>query len=561
MKLFKTIETTFDNFDTNVRSYVIKVFNNLGLQYTHTQLFDIIFETIKGVMQNIMFYIEDAFTEQNAYTATRRKSLFSLAKISGFEPYYGSSAGGTLIAKLHINNGLNNKRNNIYIKNHSTVINKTTGIIYSIIIPTEYFIVNISNPLIEYQLNIHQGIFQKAQYAAKGNELETIHINTIELFDKQYVTVKVDGEIWECCSSLYDMSNDSKEYVLQIGYDNTFDIIFGNGIYGRKLIDGQVVEIEYLKHQGTLGNIVVGESYNFQFNDYGSDTLGNSVNLNDYINLDVNTCISGGSDADTIEFIQSMIGNNSRSLIYSSADNMQLFLKRFSFIGYNNCFASLKYNKIYVLGLQNINNIYRNDKTKYFELTNDELLLTDDQKNMILTTLENSNKTLAGFTVEFINPIIRKYSLIFYVKIKNVYDKDIVKEIINNSMLNYFISLSHDIKFIPKSDLINCILNNDIDKLIESIEINIISEYNEQAYYNKEYVAYLSDIIDDGQKYIINKYTDTSTPGLDIFGNISLNTITEIPRICGGFKYYINKNANNKSEDSIITKPIDIYFI
>lgn len=561
MKLFKTIETTFDNFDTTIKSYVAKVFNSLGLQYTHTQLFEIIFETIKGVMQNIMFYVEDAFTEQNIFTATRRKSVFSLAKISGFEPYYGTSAGGTLIAKLHINNGLNSSRNNLYIKNHSTVINKVTGVLYSIIIPTDYFIVNVSNPLLEYQLNIHQGIFQKVQYAAKGNELETIHINTIELFDKQYVKVTVNGEKWEECASLYDMSNDGKEYVLQTGYDNTFDIIFGNGIYGRKLVEGQVIELEYLKHQGTLGNIVVGEAYNFEFNDYGTDTLGNSVNLNDYINLTVNTCISGGSDADSIEFIQSMVGNNSRSLIYSSADNMKLFLKRFSFIGYNNCFASLKYNKIYIIALQNINTLYQTDKTKYFELTDKEALLTVDQKNMVLSTLENSNKTLAGFSVQFVDPIFRKYSLVFYVKVNNVYDKDIVKELINTTILDYFINISNDIKFIPKSDLINIILNADEDNLIESLDVNIISEYNEQAFFEKEYISYVNDIIDDGRQYTINKYTLNNTPGLDVFGNISLNTILEIPRICGGFKYYIDKTSSSENPDSIITKPIDIYFI
>lgn len=560
MKLFKTIETSFENFDTTVRSYVTKVFNSLGLQYTHTQLFEIIYETIKGVMQNIMFYIEDAFTEQNIFTASRRKSIFSLAKISGFEPYYGTSAGGTLICKMHINNGLNMSKNNLYIRNHSTVINKTTGILYSIILPTEYFVVNISNPLVEYQINIHQGLFQKVQYAAKGNDLETIHINTIELFDKQYVSVTVDGEKWEECACLYDMSNDGKEYILQIGYDNTFDIIFGNGIYGRKLTDGQVVEIEYLKHQGTLGNIVVGEAYNFQFNDYGVDTLGNNINLNNYLSLDINTCISGGSDADSIEFIQSMVGYNSRSLIYSSADNMKLFLKRFSFIGYNNCFASLKYNKIYIIALQNINSLYKQDKFKYFTLENNDLLLTEDQKNMIITTLENSNKTLAGFSVEFIDPIFRKYSLIFYVKVKNNYDKDIVKELINKTILDYFIDISYDIKFIPKSDLINIILNNDENNLIDSLDINIISEYNEQAYIAQEYVLYVSDVVDDGQQYVVNKYTLNNTPGLDVFGNISLNTIIEIPRICGGIKYYIDKTSN-VNQDSIITKPIEIYFI
>ena len=561
MKLFKTIETTFRNFDDTIQAFLAKSFNNLGLQYTNTQIFGIIFNGIKNIMQNIMFYIEDAMTEQNAQTATRRTSVFSLAKVSGFEPSYGTSAGGILIAKMHLNNLINKEHNIIYINNHSLVVNKNTGIKYSIILPTNYYVLNIDNPLIEYQFKIQQGQFVKSTYAAKGNELETIHISSILAFDRNYITVTVDGEKYEEAACLYDMDEDSKNYILNIGFDNSFDIIFGNGIYGKKLMDGQVVTIEYLTHSGLLGNIKANEISEFEFDDSGVDMLGNSVNINDFLNLSINTFISGGNDADDIEFIKNMIGYNSRSLIYSSVDSMKLFLKRFSFVGYNNCFTSLKNNKIYIVALQNIPNLYEN-KEKYYELTDNELLLNEDQKNMIISTLSNSNKTIAGFNIEFINPIIRKYSIILYVKIKSEYQKEIVKYNIQNVILDYFLNLSYSVKFISKSDIINLILNNDTDKLIESIDLTFVSEYNELAFLTEEYEEYISD--DDfytnnltKHKY---KYNNNNNLGLDIFGNISLNTIIEIPRLSGNIKYYTDKENNNK-EDSIITKPIEIYFV
>ena len=71
MKLFNILDTTFDNFDNTVRNYLSKTFNDLGLNYTPNQIFGVIYEGIKGVMQNALFYIEDALTEQNIYTATR----------------------------------------------------------------------------------------------------------------------------------------------------------------------------------------------------------------------------------------------------------------------------------------------------------------------------------------------------------------------------------------------------------------------------------------------------------------------------------------------------------
>ena len=558
MKLFKTIETTFDNFDNTIQSFLSKSFNNLGLQYTNTQIFGIIFNGIKNVMQNIMFYIEDALTEQNALTATRKTSVFSLAKISGFEPSYGTSAGGVLIAKMHLNNLINKNHNIIYIKNHTLVTNKNTGVKYSIILPTNYYILNINNPLIEYQFKIQQGTFVKSTYAAKGNDLETIHISSILLFDRNYITVTVDGEKYEETACLYDMNEDSKTYILNIGYDNSFDIIFGNGIYGKKLIDGQVVTIEYLSHNGLIGNIKANEISEFEFDESGVDMLGNNVNINDYLSLSINTFISGGNDADDIDFIKNMVGFNSRSLIYSSVDSMKLFLKRFSFVGYNNCFTSLKNNKIYIVALQNIQNLY-DDKEKYFELQDNELLLTEDQKNMIISTLSNSNKTIAGFNIEFIDPIIRKYSIILYVKIKSDYQKEIVKYNIQNLILDYFLELQYSVKFIAKSDIINLILNNDEDKLIESIDLTFISEYNEQAYINDKYEEYISD--DDFYTNNVTKHNkyDNSNLGLDVFGNIALNTVIEIPKLSGQFNYYYDKENNNK--DHIVTNPIEIYFV
>ena len=54
MKLFNIMQTAYENFDKSVRTYLAKTFNSLGLQYTHSQIFGVIFDGVKGVMQNMM---------------------------------------------------------------------------------------------------------------------------------------------------------------------------------------------------------------------------------------------------------------------------------------------------------------------------------------------------------------------------------------------------------------------------------------------------------------------------------------------------------------------------
>jgi len=559
MNLFKKMDTAFDKFDDTVRRYLSKTLNNLGLEYTHTQIFGVIFDGMKGIMQNIMFYIEDALTEQNVFTAIRKKSVYSLAKISGYEAYYGSSACGTLIGKLQINNGLSSKSTKLHIPNKTKVVNNNTGYVYTIVLPTSYYTVDVTKPLIQHEFKIVQGTFNRASSLAKGYNLETIHVDSVNMFDRQYVEVKVNGETWQEVGNLYDMTEDGHEYMLSIGYDNTFDIIFGNGVYGKVLTEGDIITIDYLTHNGAEGNISTNDAYEFIFNDYGNDSLGNQVNINDYINLSMQNCVSGGNESDTIDFIRNMVGTNSRSLVLASEDNFNLFFKRFSFIGYTNCWSDPNTMFINVICLSNVKNNIK-DIEDYYNMNISDMLLNNNQKNMITNTLENSKKSFAGITLRFKDPIIRQFAFICYVKIDSIYNKDTAIQNIRTELANYFLNLQNNTTFIAKSELIKLLIDN--IECIKALELDIISKYAEDAYYNGSYTEYELSNVNNSVQYLEKHqiYEKGTYPGLDGYGNISLKSKLEIPVLHGGFNYYTDKENSNKT--NIIKIPdIQVYFI
>lgn len=561
MKLFNTIDTSFDKFDETVKRYLSKAFNSLGIEYTNTQIFGIIFNGMKGIMQNIMFYIEDALTEQNVFKAIRKQSVYSLAKISGYEAYYGSAASGVLLGKLQLNNGLPSMTTKVFISNYTKVLNSNNGLIYTILLPTDHYIFDVSKPLITHQFKIVQGILTVHKYTALGTSLETIHISSLQLFDREYITVKVNGEIWNEVDNLYDMTENGHEYMIQIGYDNAFDIIFGNDVYGSLLTEGDDVEIEYIKHSGNSGNIQSDERCNFTFQTYGIDSLGNQVNINDYMTLSMSSCVSGGTDSDSIEFIRNMIGTSSRSRVLASEDNFRLFFKRFSFVGYISCWAEANSMIINAVCLSNIKSLI-NNVDEYFKIEESKFLINEEQKEMINNTLQNSNKSFAGITLKFNDPIIRKYAFICYIKVDNNYNKDVVIASIRNILGNYFLNIKDSIDFISKAELITLIMNS--NEYIKSIDIDIISEAAEKAYYDNYYVKYEMQMSNGIYKYVpIKKMYDSSDlPGLDEFNNIKLDSKMEVPILHGGFKYYPNKKATDNSKyDSIMTNEIEVYFI
>ena len=400
MNLFNVIETSFENYDRTIRTYLTKSLGAIGQKFSKSQIFAVIFDGIKGVMQNAMFYIEDAFTEQNVDTAYRKSSLYSLAKVSGYEAFYGASATGLVNCDVSLLDVAEIGSNKIYIPNKTVLINENTGYTYIIILPTDYYCIDVSKPLFTHQFKVIQGSFKGSAYAATGNPLETLHIYTGGLFDREYIEVKVDGELYTEAASLYDMSENSKEYILSIGYDNELDITFGNGIYGKQLNEGQSVTINYVMHVGALGNIKTSDISKLSIVSPVYDSFGNSISDIDFLTFSLGSNISGGMDSDTAADIRKMIGYNSRSLVIASENNFKLFFNRFSFIGHTNIHSednSLVVNAIctsnYAEGVK--------DTDEYFNAyLNNQVLLTDEQKDMVKETLNNSNKTFAGISLE-----------------------------------------------------------------------------------------------------------------------------------------------------------------
>ena len=190
MKLFKILDTTFNSFDDTVKVYLSKTLESLGDKYSHGQIFGVIFDGVKGVMQNAMFYIEDALVEQNVYTAARKKSIYSLAKLSGYEAYYGSAAVGIIKGNIFINNGLTNSiSTKINIMNYCKVVDKATGMKYMIMLDTNKYVIDINAPLTTHEFKIVQGEYVTTFYTASGEALEKVSVDVNGLFDRLHFSL------------------------------------------------------------------------------------------------------------------------------------------------------------------------------------------------------------------------------------------------------------------------------------------------------------------------------------------------------------------------------------
>lgn len=557
MKIFELLDIQYQKFNSAIKKYLAETLTKYNYNYGKATIFGQFMQVLNAAVQNIMLYIEDSLTEQNKYTAQRKKSIYGLAKLSGYEPNLGNAAGVQLKLMFTANN---EESLDIILQNHTNLVCTQNGLNYSIILPQEAITLSPKKDYSDRYIFAVQGKFEQQTAVSTGGKYYTQNFKYVNNIDLQHFSLKINDEIWEKVESIYDMEPIGKQYCVKPSYSEGIDVIFGNDIHGKSLEDGDVISINYLIHDGEYGNLDSNIETYFVFDDSLYSTSGEEIDGNNIykITFASNDAVSSGSNSESTESVRQNLGYNSRSLVLASPDNYKIFLNKFSFCGYNRTWAekgSMVVNSI----------IMKNYKTQlsngndYFSLKESDLFLTENQKNSIKNNINNSGMQLAGVTYNIYDPIICKYAAFVYIKLKSTsYDKNYITNQIRNLIGEYFANIQSDI-FIPKSDIIH-LLKTNINE-IDGVNVYFLSEQNETALQTKYYNDTTTKYNPSTGNYdkITKKITlyDGENPnlGLDSHGNIYLDSDELFPVLMGGWDYL---NSNN--EEIMITDPLIIVF-
>lgn len=555
MKLFSLIQLGYNKFEETVRTYINKLLDDYNTR--NSSIFGQLINVLGSVVQNVFSYIEDALTEQNKYTAQRKRSIYNLASISGYEPNLGNACSMILNISFKSNN---QQKLDIIIPNHTSLSCSQNNCNYSIILDNESVIMSLEKDNSSKSLKVVEGTFETQSFISYGGELYTQNVSFSGDVDKNYIKVYINNVEWNPADSLYDMNPESNQYLIKTSLKKGIDLVFGNGQFGKALVDGDVIKIEYLLHSGSEGNITAKDNCEFSFKDTLTDISGEETDGNEVFNLVVYDAagVSTGTDSDDIETIRNMIGMNSRSLVLAASKNYKQFLNRFSFVGYNKTWAdagSLVVNSLILKNYQaNLDN-----GSDYFNLKENDFILSDTQKQSIYDSIEQSNQSIAGSVFNIFDPELVKYSMYLYVKLKDThYDTSIIETQIRNLIGNFFANISNDI-YIPKSD-ISHLLKSNIDE-IDGVNVYFISKLNEDALINKYYTNKIYTYNFDKSVYNIKEefvyLYDGENPnlGLDSHGNIQLDSVDQVPVLMGGWSF-----LNDNNSTVTVTDPLNIIF-
>ena len=557
MKIFSLLDTQYKTFQTQVQSYLAKALSKDKVSYGSNTIFGQILTVVGNAIQNIMLYIEDALVEQNKYTAQRKKSIYNLAALSGYMPSLGKAA----VASIKLNFMPHNESSyNVILNNKEPLTCTQNGLRYNILMSQEGVILNVDKDNAPKYFTAVQGIFEKQKFVSTGGQYYTINFKYIGNIDTDYMTVKVNNEVWECMPSLYDMGSVKKQYTFKVSPGGGIDLIFGNEAHGKALSVNDIVEVEYLIHDGENGNLNPNLETYFTFDNSLSDTNGDIHDGNALFNVTFSEKdpITAGSNSESIEHVAHMIGLNSRSLVLASPDNYKVLIGKFGFCGYSRTWSDANSTVVNSLIIKNFNNDIATG-ADYFKLTEKDFKLNEFQKNSIYNYIENNGGQLASVKYNIFDPDLCKYAMYVYIKLKNKkYNKDLITKQVRHLVGEFFTNIESDI-FIPKSDIIHLIKSN--VEGVDSIDIYLLSQKNEHAIYTKQYIEEIHEMNNLTGQYTKKtksiKLYDGENPnlGLDSHGNIYLKSDSQFPVLMGGWDY-----KNSEGELVTITDPLTIVF-
>ncbi len=508
--------------------YLQKTYNQARSVFTPASPFGQVLTVVANLGELIFFYIESSITELNISQARNIESIYGLSRLTGHNPTRGISAKGMIGLRLNSEAATLVEGDFVDIPNGTRFQIENNGRIY--FLKFDSSTVRIQKSSREWvNVEIIQGEFEEQQFTGTGSPLQSYSVITQQSTDQFDIEVKVDGETYDQVESLYDMNYNDKKVMVKTGLNGGIDLFFGNTSFGYPPPLGSIINVKYLKTNGSGGNIG-GKGLQFKFIDSGTDSSGSEVDLTEVLAINIVRSPQFGSDTEDPDFTRLIAPYSSRSFVLANPNNYVYYLSKYDVFSFIDAYNTKddQYldddNIIYLFLIPDIKKKLTSDKD-YFTIPTEEFSLTTDEKEMVLDILNESGRQVVTAEVRINDPIIKKYALNIVLRYFENADKGTMYDEINAQLNNYFLNVNRRDR-IPRSDIISIIENVDG---VDSVNVFFISEQNEKAINDGYYFVpvYGTDPATDQKvlienKKIVLKPGEDPLLGLDEFGDIKI---------------------------------------
>ena len=245
-------------------------------------------------------------------SATLRENVVSLARNIGYVPRSRKSAK----AIINFDFKFNGNSNSVKLAKGLVVVGATNNTSFTFSIPEDVIVsspidvgTNITvNPPRTAQfrnLNVYQGTLLRKLFTVSGSlDQRFILENSFVDTDSIRVFVRKSGSSsgleYSKIDNITAINEKSNIYLIQEVKDEQYELLFGDGLFGKKLDSGDIIEVSYIITDGKAGN----DGKTFSFSGNALDDAGAPISASQTVVVSTVQPARGGGEIESVKSIK-----------------------------------------------------------------------------------------------------------------------------------------------------------------------------------------------------------------------------------------------------------------
>ena len=261
MSLTKFTNLNYDELRTSIKDYIRANSNFTDYDFEGSNLATIV--NILAYNTYISSYNANVISNEVFIdSATLRENVASLARLVGYVPRSTTAARARISFFVDLNN-LSIRPLTLTLKKGLVAGTKVTfgGLNFTFCIPSDITVPVVNGIASFDDIEIYEGTFLTETYTIDANNPNQRIILSNPKIDTSLLNVVVGGteidnstQKYTLVEDLFDIDGTSKVYFIQEIEDQRYELIFGDGIFGKKLDNLNFIEASYIITNGPTAN-------------------------------------------------------------------------------------------------------------------------------------------------------------------------------------------------------------------------------------------------------------------------------------------------------------------
>ena len=301
MPFTKFTNLDFDQIKSQIKSYLRANSDFKDFDFDGSN-FSVLIDTLAYNTYITAFNSNMVVNESFLDSATLRENVVSLARNIGYVPRSRSAA------KAQISFSINTTSNTPTLTLAAGLVcigaSESSTITFSI--PSSITTTVVNGVATFNNIDIFQGTFLRKQFLVDGS-LDQRFLLDNSFIDSSTIVVNVTGPNETGIGREYSLANNilnidatSETYLIQEVQDEKYELLFGDGYFGKKLENGTIITATYIITDGVGGN----GSSTFSYSGRVLDSLDNPVVPTNNILITTNQSAQNGGDIESVDSIK-----------------------------------------------------------------------------------------------------------------------------------------------------------------------------------------------------------------------------------------------------------------